>query len=40
MEDEKVDSTIKCPVCDEENMKWNEVEQLWQCLSCSYRIEE
>lgn len=41
MEDEeKVDSKIKCPNCDEENMQWDETEKMWQCLSCGYRMEE
>jgi len=37
---EKEDSTIKCPNCDEENMKYDPSQGLWQCLSCGYRIEE
>ena len=39
-EDNKEDSTIKCPACDEVNMRWDVVEQLWQCLSCGRREEE
>ena len=40
MEDKtKVDSTIKCPNCDEVNMKFDVVEQMWQCLSCGHREE-
>jgi len=35
----KEDSTIKCPNCDEFNMVWNVVEQIWQCLSCGHREE-
>ena len=39
-EKDKKDSVLKCPVCDELNMHWNEIENLWQCLNCGYRIEE
>jgi ribosomal protein S27E len=40
MKDEKEDSTIKCPNCDELNMVWDEVNQMWQCLSCGHRETE
>lgn len=36
----KEDSVIKCPNCDEENMYWDEIKKIWQCLSCGYIIEE
>jgi len=40
MEDEnKEDSTIKCPNCDEVNMQFDVVTQMWQCLSCGHREE-
>jgi len=37
--DPKEDSTIKCPNCDEVNMKFDVIEQIWQCLSCGHREE-
>lgn len=36
----KKNTRIKCPNCDENNMVWDKKEQLWQCLSCGYRMEE
>jgi ribosomal protein L37AE/L43A len=38
--EEKENSTVKCPNCDEENMKYDTSKHLWQCLSCGHRIEE
>jgi len=37
--EDKVDSTIKCPNCDEVNMQFDVVAQMWQCLSCGHREE-
>ena len=39
VETSKEDSTIKCPNCDEVNMKFDVIEQMWQCLSCGHREE-
>jgi len=38
-EKSKEDSTLKCPNCDEVNMVFDVIEQIWQCLSCGYTEE-
>jgi uncharacterized protein (DUF983 family) len=39
-ENSKEDSVIRCPNCEEENMRWDVLKQMWQCLSCGHRIKE
>lgn len=33
----KEDTKRKCPKCDEENMIWDDIYEMWQCLSCGNR---
>ena len=40
MEDKTKDDTVlECPNCDEHNLRWDCINQIWQCLSCGYTEE-